>query len=200
MKLGIDIDDTTVDLANVMLKYAEKFDREVLGRKGINGNFGEIPNRYYLEALFGWTQKEKYAFFNAYYKNVLEECIPLENSAETIRKLKEEGNEIYFITARLNGIPNCDAENITKMTLEKNNIPYNQLIMNAKHKLQFCIKHEISIFMDDSFDTCKELEENGIKTFLMTTKMNQNIKTGKMERVANWKEAYEKIKLFLRKD
>ena len=39
MKLGIDIDDTTVDLANVMLKYAEKFDREVLGRKGINGNF-----------------------------------------------------------------------------------------------------------------------------------------------------------------
>ncbi len=101
MKIGIDIDDTIVDLAGVMLKYAEIFDTEFLGRIGCNGNFGLIQNRYYLEALYGWSREEKYEFFNQYYKKVLEECEFLENAIEVIRDLKDKGNEIFFITARL---------------------------------------------------------------------------------------------------
>lgn len=101
MKIGIDIDDTTVIMVNAMLKYAEIFDTQVLGRKGSNGKLGLIQSRYYLEALYGWNHEEKYRFFDTYYKNVLEECEPMKNVAETIQKLKNEGNEIFFITARL---------------------------------------------------------------------------------------------------
>lgn len=101
MKIGIDIDDTTVNMAKPMLKYAEIFDTQVLGRKGSNGKWGLIQSRYYLEALYGWNHEEKYHFFDTYYKNVLEECEPMKNVVETIQKLKNEGNQIYFITARL---------------------------------------------------------------------------------------------------
>lgn len=110
-----------------------------------------------------------------------------------IARLKEEGYEIFFITARLNNIKNCDAEAITKKTLEENNIPYDKLIVNASDKLKFCKEHNIEIFIEDSYDTCKELQENGIKSYLMTTRMNENIETGDIERVSSWDEIYLKI-------
>ena len=193
MRIGIDIDDTTVITVNSMIKYADIYDINVLGRKGTNGNLGLIKNRYYLKALYGWNDEEKFGFFDTYYKNVLEECVPMPNAPGVVRKLKEEGNEIFFITARLTGIKNCNTELITRNTLEQNQIPYDKLIINASDKLMFCKEHDIDIFIEDSYDTCKELQENGIKSYLMTTKMNENIDAGDIERVSNWDEIYLKI-------
>lgn len=194
MKIGIDIDDTTVITVKPMIKYADKYDIEVLGRKGTNGNLGLIKNRYYLEALYGWTKEEKYGFFNMYYKNVLEECTLMSNADKVLQKLKKEGNEIYFITARLSNIENCDTEKITRETLDENNIPYDELIINASDKLKVCKEKEIELFIEDSYETCKELFENGIKSILMTTKMNEKIDSGIIPRVKNWDEVYEQIK------
>lgn len=197
MRIGIDIDDTTFITVNSMIKYGDIYDTEVVGGKGTNGNLGLITNRYYLKALYGWNDKTKFQFFDTYYKNILEECIPMEEAENVIHHLKKE-NEIYFITARLLGIKDCDTETITKESLKKHNIPYDKLIINASNKLQVCKEENIKIFIEDSFDTCKELEENGIKTFLMTTKMNQNIDSGNIERVSSWKELEEKLNHYLK--
>lgn len=198
MKIGIDIDDTTVITVKSMIKYADLYDTQILGRKGTNGNLGLIQNRYYLKVLYGWDDKTKFDFFDTYYKNVLEECTVMSNATQVIRKLKEEGNEISFITARLLNIKNCDTENITIRTLKDNDIPYDKLIINASDKLKFCQENNIQIFIEDSYETCKQLEENGIKTFLMTTKMNENIDAGNIERVHDWNEIYDKIEVFIR--
>lgn len=48
MRIGIDIDDTTVVTVETMIKYADIYDKNELGKNGINGNFGLIQNRYYL--------------------------------------------------------------------------------------------------------------------------------------------------------
>lgn len=193
MIIGIDIDDTTVVTVKSMVKYGDKYDTEVLGREAKKDNLGQIKDRYYMKALYGWTEEEKFAFFDMYYKNVLEECYPLPNAVEMINKLKSEGNDIVFITARLTNIRNCDTENITKTTLEKYNIPYDKLIMNVDNKLEFCKNCGVKVFIDDSFETCKSLQENGIKSYLMTTRMNRNIDAGEIERVTSWDEVYEKI-------
>lgn len=198
MIIGIDIDDTTVITVNSMIKYADIYDTQILGRKGTNGNLGLIQNRYYLKVLYGWDEKTKFDFFDTYYKNVLEECTPMLNAGKTIKKLKDEGNEILFITARLLNIKNCDTESITKNTLEVNNIPYDKLIINAKDKLKYCLDNNIQIFIEDSYETCKQLEENGIKTYLMTTKMNQNIDAGSIERVESWDEIYNKMEKYIK--
>ncbi len=71
MRIGIDIDDTTLITVNSMIKYADLYDTKDLGRTGTNGNLGLIKNRYYLKVLYGWDDKTKFAFFNKYYKNVL---------------------------------------------------------------------------------------------------------------------------------
>ena len=63
----------------------------------------------------------------------------------------------------------------------------------ASDKLKAAKENGIQVFIEDSYDTCKELLENGIKSILMTTKMNQDIHQGNIVRVKNWKEIYEEI-------
>jgi len=194
MKIGIDIDDTTFLTVKSMLKYADIFEEEISGVPTNRDSFGSIKNRYYLKALYGWNEETKFAFFDKYYKNVLEECIMLPNANKIIQKLKEEGNEIHFITARLMNIKNCDTESITRNSLDKFNIPYNTLNLHISDKLTFCKNNGIDLLIEDSYETCRELMDNGIKSILMTTKMNSNIENGDIVRVNNWDEIYEEIK------
>lgn len=194
MRIGIDIDDTAVITVNSMLKYADKYNKEVLGKDEIKNSLGLIKNRYYLKAIYGWNDREKFDFFNMYYKNVLEECKPMDNVSKVCKQFKEDGNEIYFITARLNNIENCNTEEITKKTLQENNIPYDKLIINASDKIEAARKYNIDLFIEDSFETCSQLSEIGINNILMTTKMNEQIDAGKIIRVSNWNEVYEEYK------
>ena len=194
MRIGIDIDDTAFITVNAMLKYADKYNRDVLGKDEIKNSFGLIKNRYYLKAIYGWNDEEKFGFFNMFYKNVLEECKPMPYVAEVCKMLKSEGNDIYFITARLNNIENCNTEEITKNSLEKNGILYDKLLINASNKLEAAKENNIDLFIEDSFETCSELKNSGIKSILMTTKMNNQIDAGSIPRVNNWKEVYNTIK------
>ncbi len=193
MKIGIDIDDTIAYTVKSMIKYADKYDIEVLGKQGTNGNMGLIKDRYYLKVLYGWTDEQKFNFFDLYYKNILEDCIVMPDVAEIINKLKHEGHEIYFATARLDNIAGCDTYKITYDWLVHNNINFDYLIVNAKDKLSICNEQKLDIFIEDSFVTCQEISNNGIKSILMTTMMNQNIDSGDIKRVSNWHEIYEYI-------
>lgn len=195
MNIGIDIDDTIAFTSKLMIKYADLYDKNILGKSGINGNFGLITNRYYLSALYGWDDKTKQDFFNMYYKNILEECEIMPHAIELINALKTENNNIYFITARLMGIDNCNTVAITKNTLT--DIKYDELIIESD-KLKICKKKNIDIFIEDSYETCKELQLNGIKTYLMTTKMNEKIEDKEIERVKSWDEIYFKISNYIK--
>ena len=197
MNIGIDIDDTTVSLVNSMIQYADIYDKEI-GRCGINGQFGLIKNRYYLQALYGWDDETKEEFFNRYYKKVLEDCVVKECADSVINKLKKEEHSIYFITARITRIANCSTKEITENTLKNADINYDELIINCPNKLDICREKNIDIFIEDSFETCSELEKNGIKTYLMTTPMNEKINSGNIERVTCWKELDEKIHNFIK--
>ncbi len=196
MKIGIDIDDTTFLTVKSMLKYADIFEEEISGVPTNRDSFGLIENRYYLKALYGWDDKTKFAFFNKYYKNVLEECTMLPNADKAIRKLKEKGDTIHFITARLINIDGCDTEAITRKSLSDFGIPYDTLNLHVSDKLLFFKKQKIDICIEDSFETCKQLMENGIKSILMTTKMNEKIESGDIVRVNNWAEIYDEVEKY----
>ena len=200
MKIGIDIDDTTLLTVKSMLKYADIYEEEISGIPTSRESFGLIKNRYYLKALYGWDDKTKFNFFDKYYKNVLEECTMLPNADKTIKKLKEEGDTIYFVTARLMNIKNCDTEEITKKSLQDFDIPYDSLNLHISDKLKFFKENQINLCIEDSYETCRELTDNGIKSILMTTKMNADINDTEITRVNNWDEIYEEIKKYKLKD
>ena len=193
MKIGIDIDDTTFLTVKSMLKYADLFEEEISGVPTNRDSFGLIKNRYYLQALYGWSDETKFEFFRKYYKNVLEECTMLPNADVVIKKLKEEGNTIHFITARLMNIEGCDTEKITKESLKKFNIPYDYLDLHVRDKVKFFKENNIELCIEDSYETCRQMIDNGIKAILMTTKMNEQIEDKDIIRVNTWDEIYAEI-------
>ncbi len=195
MKIGIDIDDTTLITVEAMIKYGNIYNEEILKRPKIKFNFGEIKDRYYMNKLFGWDEETKFSFFNMYYKNVLEDCKPLPDAQEYITKLKDKGNEIYFISARITSIEGCNAESITINSFNKYNIPYNKIIIGAYNKLDYCLKHNIEVFVDDSYEVLEELSKHGIKCYLMTSPINKNIDTGTIKRVSTWQEIYKDLEV-----
>ena len=196
MKIGIDIDDTTFFTMKSMLKYADIFEEEISGVPTNRDNFGLIKNRYYLRELYGWDDETKYEFFNKYYKNVLEECTMLPDANKVIQKLKEDGDTIHFITARLMDIEGCDTEAITRKSLEGFKIPYDSLNLHISDKISFFKQNNIDLCIEDSYETCRQLTDIGIKSILMTTKMNSEIDSGEIPRVNNWQEIYETIEKY----
>lgn len=115
---------------------------------------------------------------------------------EVINKLKENGDEIYFVTARLMNIKECDSEAITKKSLSDFNIAYDELYVGISDKLTLFKEHEIDICIEDSYETCREFTDNGIKSILMTTPMNKDIDAGEIARVNNWLEIYDEIEKY----
>ena len=91
-------------------------------------------------------------------------------------------------------IKNCDTEEITRKSLDIFNIPYDSLNLHISDKLTFCKEHGIDVLIEDSYETCRELADNGIKSILMTTKMNADINADGITRVNNWDEIYEEIR------
>ncbi len=198
MRIGIDVDDTIVDTITPMIKYADIYNVEVLGGKPTNDILGKIHSAYYLDELYGWDRKTKFAFFDVYYKNVLEECKPLPNAVAAIQKLKQDGHEIYFVTARFSKINDCDSAQITKDTLKNNMIPFDNVIFDIDDKATACKEHGIQIFIDDSFETCRKIIQNGGKAYLKSTIMNKSVESGQIERVNDWKEIYDKIQEYIK--
>ena len=193
MKIGIDIDDTTFLTVKSMLKYADIFEEEISGVPIDRDSFGLITNRYYLKILYGWDDETKFAFFRKYYKDVLKECTMLPNADKVIKKLKEEGDIIHFITARLMNIDGCDTERITKESLAKFDIPYDFLDLHVSDKVNFFKDNGLELCIEDSYETCKQMIDNGIKAILMTTKMNEQIEDKEIVRVNSWDEIYAEI-------
>ena len=96
----------------------------------------------------------------------------------------------YYLVSQL---AECDTEEITKDSLRNFNIPYDSLNLHISDKLTFCKENGIELLIEDSYETCIELTDNGIKSILMTTKMNADINDDGITRVNNWDEVYQKI-------
>jgi len=193
MKIGIDIDDTAFITVKSMLKYADIFEQETSGRTMNREIMGLLKNRYYLKELYGWDNETRLAFFEKYYKNVLEECTMLPHADKVIQNLKERGDTIYFVTARVTNIKGCDVEAITRKSLSDFNITYDELYVGISDKLTFFKEHKIDVCIEDSYETCREFTDNGIKSILITTPMNKDIDAGEITRVNNWLEIYEEL-------
>ena len=65
--------------------------------------------------------------------------------------------------------------------------------LHVSDKLAFFKENKIDICIEDSFETCRQLMDNGIKAILMTTKMNEQIENNEITIVNSWDEIYEEI-------
>ena len=122
----------------------------------------------------------------------------IKTSKDRAKKLKEEGHEIYIVTARDDyGVPK---EYVGKMRgeivpkwLEENKIPYDKIIYTEGSKLPYVVGNYVELMIEDSPEIIKELSSK-IPVLCFNCQYNENIKGQNITRVYGWYEVYDKIK------
>lgn len=184
-KIAIDIDNTICNTSDFFGNLAIKYDREVL-YKNNDINFDKVVPR-----SDNWTKEELSGFIeNIFNKESIN--IPIKEDASLyINKLKEKGFEILFITNR--GIKEDDyTDLIVSEYLEKNNIPYDNIITKTNDKYKYL--YDCDYFIDDMIKNCEEaLENSNSKVIMMTTNKTKNYNNDKIFKANNWKEIYNYI-------
>ncbi len=121
MKIGIDIDGVLTDIEQWQLDYGSKFYYEnyCLGIKNYKG--------YETNEIFDVDIKLDDEFWNKYFRDYSINVEARKFANEVIYKLKEDGHEIYIITARGSFL----SHSADVMTIEENrNIVLNWLKIN----------------------------------------------------------------------
>ena len=121
MKIGIDIDGVLTDIEQWQLDYGSKFyyKNYCLGIKNYKG--------YETNEIFDVDIKLDDEFWNKYFRDYSINVEARKFANEVIDKLKEDGHEIYIITARGSFL----SHSADVMTIEENrNIVLNWLKIN----------------------------------------------------------------------
>lgn len=190
MRIGIDIDGVLTDMERFMGDYGTKFCFE-----------NNIPinlktNKYDESEVFNWTEEQTIKFWNEYMLYYATKYKTRNFAAEIINKLKEDGNEIYIITARNEyGLPKeqCGKmREFVKQWLEDNKIYYNKIIYTEGSKLPYCVGNYIDIMIEDAPQNLKDISTK-IPVLCFDCKYNEDIKGKNITRVYSWYDIYEKI-------
>lgn len=112
------------------------------------------------------------------------------DSPNVVQIIKNLGHKIFIVTARPDKY--YDALKYTKLWLEKNKIPFDEIFTGKQNKKQAMIDLKIDVVIDDSYQTITYASELGIKSLLFTTKENENLKAPPLsQRVISWNEIFK---------
>ena len=188
MKIGIDIDGVILDYERGLKTYGDLYDFIELKKDGIINR-----NEHYLRNRYDWTDEERMKFVNKYFLKLSKQTSLIPGAKDVMDMLQKEGNELIIISARGGMI-----EEMKDVAIEKFNeegISFNKYHWKQDDKLEVAKKEKIDVMIDDSYDVCKKLSSNGIKTIYFRDKemkvleQNENLKE-----VSNWGEIYRYIK------
>ena len=193
MRIGIDIDGVLTNIEQYVIDYFTKYC---------------VENN--IEYIIGSSNYEFYKTFNItkeieneFWKNHIQDYAIKEKArpfaAEIIKKLKEEGHEIYIITARW--LTNRDDElgenmrQIVKNWLAENKIIYDKLIFSKaakEKKSQEIIENEIDLMIEDNPNNINELSKL-VPIICYNTEYNKECKGNKIIRCYSWYDIYNEI-------
>ena len=190
MRIGIDIDDTLTDineeLENAILEYATRLGKNQAKDTSnlVDKNDGNI-----YQVKYGFTYNEIKYFLKDIQESITNKAIPRENAKETIGKLRKAGHEVYIITARDSEFHD-NPYKLSKEWLDKNDIEYDKLIVNARDKAQICKEEKIDVFIDDKTSNCIDVSKVGVIVIRIA---NDNINCDNFITLKDWSAIYRYI-------
>ena len=187
MKIGIDIDGVILDYERILKTYGDLYDFIELKKDGIVNR-----NEHYLRNRYNWTEEERMDFVNRYFLE-LSKITPLVPGAKTIiNMLKKEGNELIIISARGGMIE--EMKDVALEKFEEENLTFNKYYWKQEDKLEVAKRENIDVMIDDSYDVCKKLSSNGIRTIYFRDKEMKLLEQNEyLKEVSNWGEIYRYI-------
>lgn len=193
MRIGIDIDGVLTNIEQFGMDYISKYCVEN------NIKFNISTSNYEVTKTFNITSEQEEGFWNEYIENYAtnEKARPF--AAEVIKRLKEDGNEIYIITARWRTNRDNDIGNkmreLVKAWLIKNNIVYDKLIFSKaenENKLQEIIDNHIDLMIEDSPNNINQLS-SVVHIICYNAGYNRECIGDKITRCYSWYDIYRTI-------
>ena len=189
MKIGIDIDGVILDYQRVLNTYGDLYDFIELKKDGIVSK-----NELYLRKKYNWTDEERMDFVNKYFLKLSKQTPLIPGAKDVINMLKNEGNELIIISARGGMIE--EMKNVAINKFEKEGLSFDKYYWKQEDKLDVAKKEKIDVMIDDSYDVCKKLSSNGIKTIYFREKNMKKLEENEnLNEVSNWGEIYRYIKV-----
>lgn len=193
MKIGLDIDGVILDYERVLRTYGELYNYIELKKGGVINR-----NEHYLRDRYNWNDEERKSFIKTSFVELSKQTNFIPGAVDVIRMLQNEGHKIVIISARGADMFDFDMEemiDVAKEKFDKENLEFYKYYWKQEDKLGVCKKEEIDVMIDDSYNTCKNLSENGIKTLYFRDKNMKKIdESDNLKDVSNWGEIYRYIK------
>lgn len=193
MRIGIDIDGVLTNLEQYSVDYLTKYCVEN------NIKYDIVGDSYNLTKSFNIEKGEEEGFWKKYLENyaIYEKARPF--AAEVIQKLKDEGNEIYIITARWFTNRDDDiGENMRKIVkrwLEENRIVYDKLVFTKEakeKKVEEILENKIDIMIEDSPKNIADLSKI-TKVICYHSNYNKDCEGERITRCYSWYDIYRYI-------
>lgn len=191
MRIGIDIDGVLTDIEKYQLDCGSKYVSEHFDKGIVNADGYEISD------IFEISHSCDNNFWEEYLYKYAKEEPARKYASEVIQKLKNEGNEIYIITARYltdkNDGLGVEMREIVKKWLSDNKIYYDKLIFSPEEKLEICKENHIDLMIEDKVDNINKISQE-IPVICFNAGYNKECIGTNIFRCYSWYDIYTKIK------
>lgn len=152
---------------------------------------------YDIKDMFETTDKFAEDFWEKYFIDYCVNEPARKFSDEVTHKLKEDGNEIYIITARYltekQDEIGIEIREIVKNWLKKYNIYYDKLIFSPDDKLEICQENKIDLMIEDRPKNILDLSKI-MPVICFNAGYNRKCTGENIIRCYSWYDIYSKIK------
>lgn len=189
MRIGIDIDGVLTDIEQWQLDVGGKFFSKF--NKGVENKDG-----YEITEIFNVSDELDSQFWNEYLYEYVTKEPSRKYASEVIKKLKDDGNEIYIVTARY--LTNRNTDDGKKMReivinwLKEQDIYYDEIIFSPEDKKENCKKYNIDIMIEDKVDNINKISSI-IPVICFHAGYNKECNGSNIYRVYNWYDIYNLI-------
>lgn len=188
MKIGIDIDGVILDYERMLKTYGELYDYIELKKNGMINR-----NEHYLRNRYDWTEEEREKFVNKYFLKLSKQTALIPGAKDVIDMLQKEGNEFIIISARGGMIE--EMKDVAMEKFKEEGLSFDKYYWKQEDKLETAQKEKIDFMIDDSYDVCKKLATNGVRTIYFRDKEMKKLEQNEyLREVSNWGEIYRFIK------
>ena len=193
MNIGIDLDGVLTNFNDFCMNYGTKYASEIGNGRIIN------PKGYESIEIFSWSEQTDNDFWENYKAKYAIEEKPRTFAKEVIDKLKNDGHNIYIITARASEFQDVEfkkkMEDLVRQWFKDNELYYDELIFSTVNKLENCRAKNIDIMVEDSPHNIRQLSEF-LPIICFDARYNRDIEGKNIIRCYSFYDVYEKIKEF----
>lgn len=189
MRIGIDIDGVLTDIEQWQLDYGgkffAKFNKSVVDKEG-----------YEIGTIFGVNDDLDSQFWNEYLYEYVTKEPSRKFASEVIKKLKDDGNEIYIVTARyLTDRDTKEGQQMREMVvkwLDEQEIYYDKIVFSPEDKLENCKKNNIDVMIEDKVENINTVS-SVIPVICFHAAYNKECNGPNIYRAYNWYDIYNLI-------